>query len=49
MNIHIVIDSKRGLSISGHISPAVLRIVLAAGGLASLPWLTELAHALGWL
>jgi hypothetical protein len=49
MTIHITIDAQHGLSFSGHISTAVLRILLAAGGVASLPWLAQLGHALGWL
>lgn len=50
MDISIEFTPKTGLQISAHIRPAVLRVVMSAVvGLASLPWLTHLAQALGWL
>jgi hypothetical protein len=50
MTIHIAFDAKQGLLVQTHIRPAVLRALLTAiAGLAALPWLGPIGHALGWL
>ena len=46
--IHIKLDKQQGMSISGQISPAILRaIVTVLMSLVSLPWLIQFVQALG--
>lgn len=50
MKIAIEISPDNGLLVTGQFNPIILRVLapLAAGALA-LPWLTQLAHAMGWM
>lgn len=50
MKVYINMDAKKGLEIGGEFSPTILRVLITiVASLASLPWLEQIGHTLGWL
>jgi hypothetical protein len=47
MNLQIELSDAKGITVSGHVTPKVLRVLLPL--VVTLPWVVQLLQAIGWM